>query len=161
MAGLTKSQIQLGDSATATQNFTLTSGAVDGTMKLARGNFGATTQDILTVDASGLAAFPQGLAAFVGTNQSLAANGYQKLPGGLIIQWGTTTTIITNGTLAVTFPTAFATACYAAMVTQKDALGANEAMGWSASGLSTTGMTIGHYSSSSTSRIATWIAIGV
>ena len=28
--------------------------------------------------------------AAMGANQSLSANGYQKLPGGLIIQWGTT-----------------------------------------------------------------------
>lgn len=44
---------QLGLSNTATNNFTLTAEAADGTMKLARGNAGATTQDILTVDASG------------------------------------------------------------------------------------------------------------
>jgi hypothetical protein len=54
MAGLVKTNIQLGDSATATQNFTLTvPAAPDGTLKLARGNAGATTQDILTVDAAG------------------------------------------------------------------------------------------------------------
>ena len=28
------------------------------------------------------------LSEFTGANQSLAGNGYQKLPGGLIIQWG-------------------------------------------------------------------------
>lgn len=44
---------QLGLSSTATQNFTLTAEAQDGTMKLARGNAGATSQDILTVDANG------------------------------------------------------------------------------------------------------------
>lgn len=60
MSGLTKSQVQLGDSATSTQNFSLTSAAADGTMKLARGNFGATSQDVLTVDAGGKVAFPQG-----------------------------------------------------------------------------------------------------
>jgi len=57
MAGLIKSNVQLGDSATATQNFTLTVPATpDGTVKLARGNAGATTQDILTVAANGAAA---------------------------------------------------------------------------------------------------------
>jgi hypothetical protein len=50
---------QLGLSNTATNNFTLTAEAADGTMKLARGNAGATTQDIMTVDASGKVAFPQ------------------------------------------------------------------------------------------------------
>lgn len=55
MAGTLKSNLQLGDSLTATQNFTLTAAAADGTLKLARGNAGATTQDILTVDAAGIA----------------------------------------------------------------------------------------------------------
>jgi hypothetical protein len=49
--------VQLGSSVTATQNFTITAEAADGTMKLARGNAGATTQDIFTVDASGNVTF--------------------------------------------------------------------------------------------------------
>lgn len=44
---------QIGISATPTQNFTFDATAADGTMKLARGNAGATTQDIMTVDAAG------------------------------------------------------------------------------------------------------------
>ena len=43
-------------------------------------------------------------------NQSLGASGYQKLPGGLIMQWGSYTTASTPGG-TVTFPTAFANAC--------------------------------------------------
>lgn len=49
--------IQIGQNATATQNFVLKQGA-DGTCTLARGNVGATTQDILTVDAAGKTTFP-------------------------------------------------------------------------------------------------------
>lgn len=53
---------------------------------------------------------------FTGANQSLAANGYQKLPGGLVLQWGT---VAVGDTLAgtpgstgtITFPTAFPTGC--------------------------------------------------
>ena len=53
MAGKTVvNTVQLGDSATATQNFVLKTNA-DGTAVLARGNDGATTQDILTIDAQG------------------------------------------------------------------------------------------------------------
>jgi hypothetical protein len=45
---------QLGLSGDPAKNFTLSvPAAPDGTMKLARGNAGATTQDILTVDAAG------------------------------------------------------------------------------------------------------------
>lgn len=42
---------QLGLSVTAANNFTLTAEADNGTMKLARGNAGATTQDLITVAA--------------------------------------------------------------------------------------------------------------
>lgn len=51
--------------------------------------------------------------SFTGSNQllppfdSASPDGYQKLPGGLIIQWGGT--LSTN--MAVTFPIAFPTAC--------------------------------------------------
>jgi hypothetical protein len=46
--------VQVGQSPTATQNFTLAvPSSPDGTIKLARGNSGATTQDVISVDASG------------------------------------------------------------------------------------------------------------
>ncbi len=62
MAGkLTTNQIQLGDSATATQNFVLQTN-VDGSAKLARGNAGATTQDILSISSGGVVTANQGLA---------------------------------------------------------------------------------------------------
>lgn len=73
MAGTIKAQLQLGDSATATQNFTLTSAAADGTMKIARGNVGATTQDILTVDINNKVSV-NGLTAS-GDVQSASQNG--------------------------------------------------------------------------------------
>lgn len=50
---------QLGLSNTAANNFVLDASADNGTMKLARGNAGATTQDVMTVNASGTVSFPQ------------------------------------------------------------------------------------------------------
>lgn len=47
---------------------------------------------------------------FTGTNQNLSANGWQKLPGGLILQWGQAVTT-SSGTVSVTFPIAFPNAC--------------------------------------------------
>lgn len=47
--------------------------------------------------------------AFQGANQSIGGNGYQKLPGGLIIEWGSGTFTSTGG--SVTFPLAFPSAC--------------------------------------------------
>lgn len=61
---------QLGSSTTATQNFTLTAEAVNGTMKLARGNAGSTTQDILTVDADGKISATQGYNDVLGSGQT-------------------------------------------------------------------------------------------
>ena len=41
---------------------------------------------------------------------SIAANGYQKFPGGLILQWGLSA--VSANPYDVTFPTAFPTACF-------------------------------------------------
>jgi len=89
---------QIGLSATPANNFTLTAAADNGTMKLARGDARATTQDILTVDAAGKVAFPA-------MGQSIVANGYLKLPGGLIVQWGLVNTGAGNG--GISFPIQF------------------------------------------------------
>lgn len=48
-------------------------------------------------------------ADLTGTNQILTGNGYQKLPGGLVIQWGVI--VATTGGATGTFPIAFPTAC--------------------------------------------------
>jgi hypothetical protein len=54
MSLLKANSVQIGQSTTATQNFTLSvPSSPDGTIKLARGNSGATTADILAVNASG------------------------------------------------------------------------------------------------------------
>lgn len=96
---------QLGLSVTPGNNFCLDASADNGTMKLARGNSGATTQDVMTVDAAGKVAFPQ-------MPQSLISSGYINLPGGLIIQWGVgqaafSTSGAATATTVITFPTTF------------------------------------------------------
>lgn len=52
-----------------------------------------------------------GTGIFGGANQSLTSNGYQILPGGLIMQWGFASTG-SNAPVAVTFPTSFPNACF-------------------------------------------------
>lgn len=59
MSLLKSNSVQIGQSVTATNNFTLSVPASpDGTIKLARGNSGATTQDVLTINSSGVVLFP-------------------------------------------------------------------------------------------------------
>lgn len=48
--------------------------------------------------------------------QSVASNGYTRLPGGLILQWGVGTATNTADT-TITFPTAFAVTPYAVVAT--------------------------------------------
>jgi|LauGreDrversion4_2_1035121.scaffolds.fasta_scaffold01358_11 hypothetical protein len=54
---------------------------------------------------------------FSGSNQSLSSNGYQKLPSGLIMQWGTSSSIGPDGTATITYPTAFPSATGAVQIT--------------------------------------------
>jgi len=64
--------VQVGQSPTATQNFTLAvPSSPDGTIKLARGNAGATTQDVMNVSNAGVVSFPQGLGN-ISTGTALA-----------------------------------------------------------------------------------------
>ncbi|MDM0006439.1 hypothetical protein QTI51_09635 [Variovorax sp. J22G73] len=96
---------QVGISATAAQNFTLQTPAVpDGTMKLARGLKDATTQDILTVGTDGKVTFNQGI---VGLEGNVNGNGWQKLPSGLILAWGTNTLPTANVALSVNYGITF------------------------------------------------------
>lgn len=76
MSLLKANSVQIGQSSTATNNFTLSVPASpDGTIKLARGNSGATTADVLTVNASG---------AITGATISGATINSSTLNGGSI-----------------------------------------------------------------------------
>ena len=75
---------QLGLSTTPANNFTLDASANNGTMKLARGNAGATTQDIMTVAANGTVSL--NLVEYA--NDSAAATGGVPI-GGLYKTSGT------------------------------------------------------------------------
>lgn len=68
-------------------------------------------------------------SAFTGANQSLATNGYQKLPGGLIQQWCSVTfTAVSDQISSISFPIAFPTSVFNVQVTVLDAtLGAGSA----------------------------------
>lgn len=81
----------------------------------------ATGNQVATGTATNVLVTPASLASgFIGL-QSIGASGYQKLPGGLIIQWG----VIASGGLAdssISFPIAFPNACRA-VVANSNAVG--------------------------------------
>jgi len=75
--------------------------------------------------------------AFKGDNQSLSANGYQKLPGGLIIQWGNVT-IGANTTGTITWPISFPTAALQGFVSHGASMSTATDAGCSIYNLTTT-----------------------
>jgi len=84
---------------------------------------------------------------------SLGSNGHQQLPNGWMIQWGTVSNATTTGT-AVSFPTSFPTAAFAALACP--IWGASGPPNATVSGLGTTGMTV--FTSATVSCF--WVAIG-
>lgn len=70
---------------------------------------------------------------------SSSASGYQKLPSGLIIQWGTAT-IISGGTVTATFPIAFPNAVYQVVPGLNSSNPVSGLFGFSGLGLSSVGL---------------------
>jgi hypothetical protein len=74
----------------------------------------ATDAEAIAGTVSTAAITPESMAAaFV---NSKAANGYQKLPGGIILQWATGVNVSTEINQTITFPIAFPTACLSLQV---------------------------------------------
>lgn len=91
--------------------------------------------------------------------KSFGATGYCKLPGGLIVQWGTVS-LADGGSSAITFPTAFPTACIGSpqMSVQAGSAG-NFGIGI-ASSVSASGFTARLWNGGSNSATLAWFAVG-
>jgi hypothetical protein len=87
-------------------------------------------------------------------DSSKAATGYQKLPSGLIIQWGTFTA--GAGTTIVTFPIAFPSACYNVQVSTEGLSGGGVSAPHAVMTISNASVTL----STNNGRRAWWLAIG-
>ena len=88
--------------------------------------------------------------ALQGANQTLATNGYQKLPGGLIIQWGEDS--ISSAGTTVTLPIAFPNNFASVVLVRQGATSANVAMN---------SKTLSTFSAlTSTTGLCYWVAIG-
>lgn len=102
-------------------------------------------------------------SAMTGSNQTLGANGYQKLPGGLVIQWGVTSAFAVDGETTVTLPVAFASAMYVFVpsVIQTSTDSGNTVAYWDQAASSASSARVGlDGNSTSGSLSVSWIAIG-
>lgn len=109
----------------------------------------ATTAETVAGTDTVRAVTPAGLAGF---SKSLAANGYAKLPGGLILQWG-----LDNATQAgttVTFPLAWPNGLLGAAGIDNTAASYSHAIG------SVTTTQFVFYTTHTSAEASFWIAIG-
>ena len=92
----------------------------------------------------------------LGFTNSLGASGYQKLPGGLIIQWSAAGAAPSS----VTFPLTFPTACFGVTATSNQA--AYDEQGIGITSLTTSGFDYGNlgYTGQNRNFTAFWIALG-
>ena len=97
--------------------------------------------------------------AFQGSNMSHAASGYQKLPGGLILQWGQATTSA-SADITVVFPVAFPTGVFS--ITAAAAEGGTGAfINYNTTTLTNFKLAGWTTTTTRTSVGSSWIAIGV
>jgi hypothetical protein len=112
-------------------------------------NAGSVTNGLYTTD-------------FTGSNQNTGTNGYQKLPGGLIMQWGTFDNFSPGRVrnTVISFPIAFPTSCLSVQLTtklQNDAEGLDRVSGIS-NGPSQTQVSLTVRNDTNTTTF--WLAIG-
>lgn len=93
------------------------------------------------------------------TRRSLASNGYQKFPGGLIIQWGQQAAVPSGGAVNITFPIPFPTTLLNVGATIKNTTGIGTAMAAGVGSESNSGMSLFHNGANAPTAI-TWYAIG-
>jgi len=97
--------------------------------------------------------------AFKGANQSLSANGFQFLPGGLVLQWGTATG--SGAGTTINFPVAFPTQCFGVVASCSFTTATADVA--ETSTFTATNFLLGTVSSGSgsISGVCCWFAIGV
>lgn len=121
----------------------------------------ATSAQVLAGTSPSLLLSPAGLkAAFTGAQTLGSSLGYQKFPGGLVLQWGNVTTN-TSSDQVVTFPISFPTACRAVTATYANSFGSAPIIA-SFGNVTATSVAIASYTTGGSRASSTvyWIAVG-
>lgn len=97
--------------------------------------------------------------AFKGPNQSLAASGYQKIPGGLIVQWGQV--VRNQGTSGNhSFNTPFPTLCFMVVTSKGAAINLAGEYAVGANAISNSEFTVSNTGPGSDPQAIYWVALG-
>lgn len=120
----------------------------------------ANWKRIITVESlTSLLAGYVALTEFTGDNQSLVASGYQKFPGGLILQWGISGLISSGSIQTITLPITFNNGILHLYTTLFGSI-PNNSYTSATNVISATQFTIGHHSSTGQAGQYRWLAIG-
>lgn len=120
---------------------------IAGTLPITKGGTGGTTPD------TALAALGAGLT-------SNAQNGYCRLPGGMILQWGVSAAVGNGAVLDVNFPIAFPTAARIVVATPVVNVATTANFNVATFSYTTTKFTLANTSGTSGAVTATFVAIG-
>jgi hypothetical protein len=97
-------------------------------------------------------------SAALNFDKSFTANGWQKIPGGLILQWGESSFINSDSSVSVTFPIAFTTSCFQVIVSGTAGVSGPGEVALGSIDLTTTTVTI--VNDGGKGSTARWFAIG-
>lgn len=147
-ATLTANNVLLGNGTSALQ---AVAPGTSGNVLTSDGTTWSSSAAVSSVDGQTGAITLSSLTAFA---KSLGASGYQKLPGGLIIQWGSNSAG-GSGAASVSFPISFPTACVNVQVTGGYSGTSGNSTG--AYSVTTSGFTYTYHYSGTTDY---WLAIG-
>jgi len=116
---LGSTSIQLGDSVPTIDGLTLSNVTIYSStlpVNVANGGTGLSSPGLSgnVLTSTGTAWISQAIG---GGSGSIAANGYQTLFNGLILQWGNSATVSGGTPTTVTFPIAFPNACFVVLGT--------------------------------------------
>lgn len=117
-----------------------------------------STGGALQVTAGAQSSQAINLGQFTGSNQNLATPGYQKLPGGLIIQWGSQASIAAGGSATVTLPIAMPNTVLRVVVTVETSINSSTPAAGAWSSINAASFTLRNLSASI--GAFSWIAIG-
>lgn len=105
-----------------------------------------------------LQALPGALASRPEMARSLASSGYQKLPSGLIIQWGVFSTPAGTGT--ITFPVAFPSSMASITFSVDNSGGANYLLAYKGANTASQCTVYGAINNTPSNITGRWVAIG-
>ena len=142
LAGITSTYVKLTQLATET---------VAGIIKI------STTAQVTAGTDNTTAVSPAKLKEIFVNGSTKTQNGYQKLPGGLIVQWGTVS-ISANSVTTVTFPVAFPNAGLAGYASKHDANANGTQYRWDCSAPGKTQMSMAN--NWTTAISGSWLVIG-